>query len=135
MAASTNPSRRELLGALGACGVLGMSSQSSAIAGHAGGRIGPATDADVAEHARLRDLDLDDPKVVAKRKRMPTLVTYQQIKAGGTVLRSGFLPISVRLHLNKMGNIPEIDKTGIGRASGNTDRTRDIVGQLRLSKS
>jgi len=76
MERSKHPNRRELLGAMGALPVLGMASRASARGKSQDKATPPAdpiivTKADKQEHARLRDLDLDDPKTAAKQKKMP----------------------------------------------------------------
>jgi len=68
--------RREVLGTLGALPLVGMASgfaTSAKSQEKADASTGPtiATKADVQDYVRLRDLDLDEPKVVAKRKKMP----------------------------------------------------------------
>ena len=68
--------RREVLGTLGALPLVGMASNSAA-SGKSRNKSDAfsnptiATKSDVQEYVRLRDLDLDDPKVVKKRKKMP----------------------------------------------------------------
>jgi hypothetical protein len=54
---------------------------------------------------------------LAKRKRMPTLVTYEQIEARGTFLTSDFLPRLVTPHVKKLVIIPENEITGMEWAS------------------
>jgi len=68
--------RREVLGTLGALPLVGMASSSTASGksrnkSDAFSHPTVATKSDVREYVRLRDLDLDDPKVVKKRKKMP----------------------------------------------------------------
>jgi hypothetical protein len=69
-------SRREVLGGLGALPVLGMFSdaysqgKAEREAGTAGG-CGLVADFDRQEHARLKALDLNDPKAAGERKKMP----------------------------------------------------------------
>lgn len=66
--------RREMLGTLGTLPLVGMASGSAA-SGKPKEDIlsGPklATDSDIEDYVRLRDLDLDDPKVKAKCRKMP----------------------------------------------------------------
>jgi len=70
------PNRRELLGALGALPVLGAAQalpSESKSRQEPGASVGPrlVTSADQQEYARLKGLDLSDPEVVAKQKKMP----------------------------------------------------------------
>jgi hypothetical protein len=68
--------RREMLGTLGAMPLIGMAA-STATPGElranaaASSASTIATKSDIGDYVRLRDLDLDDPKVTAKRKKMP----------------------------------------------------------------
>jgi len=68
--------RREMLGTLGAMPLIGMAS-SAATPGELRANAAAstaqsiATKADIRDYVRLRDLNLDDPKVAAKRKKMP----------------------------------------------------------------
>ena len=70
-------SRRRMLGALGALPLVGTASGPASAASHGAARAGRAdgaalvTEGDRKEYARLKALDLDDPKVVAKQKEMP----------------------------------------------------------------
>ncbi len=70
MANCTNPTRRQVLGALGAAGVLGAGPVSSAERDEAVGAE-LVHRADRLEYARLKALNLDDAEVVAKQKQMP----------------------------------------------------------------
>ncbi|MCJ7673716.1 MAG: hypothetical protein MUO33_01020 [Sedimentisphaerales bacterium] len=66
--------RREILGTLGSLPFLGIAAHSSSKAqDNADAVTGPViiTKSDSQEYARLRALDLDDPKVIARQKRMP----------------------------------------------------------------
>jgi len=73
MKSGKNPNRREVLGGLGAMGVIGISSPASAgEAADASTASAITTKADRLEYARLRDLDLDAPEVLARRQKMPT---------------------------------------------------------------
>jgi hypothetical protein len=70
-------SRRGVLGAAGALPFLGAAGAASGAdkgAGRAGEAAGAAlvTEKDRREYARLKALDLDDPKAVAKQKEMPS---------------------------------------------------------------
>jgi len=72
----TRTNRREVLGALGALPLLGVASctpSSRKSQGKVDAVTGPTviTTADQQEYARLRTLDLNDPKVAAKQKQMP----------------------------------------------------------------
>ena len=86
MKSANNPNRRELLGALGAIGVVGMSSEASAAAGESF----ITTKTDRQEYARLRDLDLDDPKVLESGKKMPTGkigdITFGRLMSGSNLI-------------------------------------------------
>ena len=80
--------RREVLGALGALGVAGVPSRASA-----GGRadaLAIATKADRQEYGRLKDLDLDDPKVLARQKEMPVGkigdITFGRLMSGSNLI-------------------------------------------------
>ncbi len=70
-------SRRKLLGALGGLPILGLLSGSSSRT-QADDDVDAVTQptfvtrSDKQEYARLKDLDLDDPNVIAKQKQMPT---------------------------------------------------------------
>ena len=68
--------RREMLGTMGALPFLGMASYSSSKAkspDKTNAPTGPAviTESDWREYNRLKSLDLDDPKAVARQKKMP----------------------------------------------------------------
>ncbi len=68
--------RREVLGAIGALPFIGMASNAYSkeeSKGKVDAVTGPTFMArsDVQDYARLRNLDLDDPKVVARAKKMP----------------------------------------------------------------
>ena len=66
--------RRQILGTLGGLPFLDIAAHSSSKAqGNADAVTGPIiiTKSDSQEYARLRALDLDDPKVIARGKRMP----------------------------------------------------------------
>ncbi len=80
--------RREVLGALGALGVAGMS--SSASAGERADALVIATKADRQEYGRLKDLDLDDPKVLARQKEMPVGkigdITFGRLMSGSNLI-------------------------------------------------
>jgi len=84
--------RREMLGTLGAMPFIGMAS-SSATSGRSrqqGGTPTLATESDIEEYVRLRDLDLDDPKVTAKRKEMPVGkigdITFGRLMSGSNLI-------------------------------------------------
>jgi len=73
----TRTNRREVLGTLGALPLLGMASCAPSERKHQGDvdavtRPTVMTSSDQQEYARLRALDLNDPKVAAKQKQMPT---------------------------------------------------------------
>ncbi len=90
-----NPNRRELLGTLGVLPVLGALSNSSA-KGKSQDKIGPATgpavitSSDKQEYDRLKNLDLGDPKVVAKQKKMPVAkignLTFGRLMSGSNLI-------------------------------------------------
>lgn len=86
MKSGNNLNRRDVLGALGALGVAGMASDVSA----ASDQSFIATKADRQEHARLRDLDLDAPETLAKRKKMPTGkigdLTFGRLMSGSNLI-------------------------------------------------
>ena len=72
----TLANRREVLGTLGTLPLLGMASCASSKKKQQGGvdavtRPTVMTSSDQQEYARLRALDLNDPKVAAKQKQMP----------------------------------------------------------------
>ena len=92
-----NPlSRRGMLAALGASSFLGAASgRSSGASGDTarGGGLSPgapATERDRKECARLKALDLDDPKTVAKRKEMPVAkigdLTFGRLMSGSNLI-------------------------------------------------
>ena len=92
-----NPlSRRGMLAALGASSFLGAASgRSSGASGDTAGGGGlspgaPATERDRKECARLKALDLDDPKTVAKRKEMPVAkigdLTFGRLMSGSNLI-------------------------------------------------
>jgi len=70
MKQASSPNRRDLLRTLGVLPALGMSSTLSA---KVDAVTGPTfvTRSDKQDYARLKALDLDDPKVTAKQKQMP----------------------------------------------------------------
>jgi len=76
MKLTKSPNRRELLSTLGILPVLGMFSCASS-KGKSQKKVdavtGPTfiTRSDKQEYARLKTLDLNEPKVVAKQKKMP----------------------------------------------------------------
>jgi len=77
MKLTQNPNRREVLRTLGALPVLGISSRLSA-KGKSQDKVDVVTGptfiarSDKQEYARLKALDLNDPKLVARQKKMPT---------------------------------------------------------------
>ncbi|MBN2270270.1 MAG: hypothetical protein JXN61_06635 [Sedimentisphaerales bacterium] len=91
MKSAKYPNRREVLGGLGAMGVIGVS--SSALATEA---VDASTDSDITtktdrlEYARLRDLDLDAPEVLARRQKMPTGkigdITFGRLMSGSNLI-------------------------------------------------
>ena len=92
-----NPlSRRGMLAALGASSFLGASAgRSSGASGDTAqaGRLppgAPATERDTKECARLKALDLADPKTVAKRKAMPVAkigdLTFGRLMSGSNLI-------------------------------------------------
>ncbi|MHC4741053.1 MAG: hypothetical protein ACYS8Z_04030 [Planctomycetota bacterium] len=88
MKSGNKPNRRELLGALGALGVAGVACDASAKDASDVSFI--TTKADRQEHARLRDLDLDAPETLAKRKKMPTgkigHLTFGRLMSGSNLI-------------------------------------------------
>ncbi|MHC4353180.1 MAG: hypothetical protein ACYS0H_10730, partial [Planctomycetota bacterium] len=84
--------RREMLGTLGTLPLAGMASSAPTL----------ATKSDVQEYVRLRDLDLDDPKVVAKRKKMPVgkigNLTFGRLMSGSNL-------ISMNMHARDLGYV------------------------------
>ncbi|MBN2136395.1 MAG: twin-arginine translocation signal domain-containing protein [Sedimentisphaerales bacterium] len=109
MAASKNPSRRDVLGgvgALGACGLVGIGGEP-ARGQESNKLIGPATRADIEEHARLRDLDLDTKESLARQAKMPAG------KIGGITfgrLISGSNLISMNMHARDLGYVNSLAK-------------------------
>ncbi len=100
MGTKENPNRREVLGAAGALGLFGMASAGSAAGGPGGkaddeGVSSLVGDSDRREYARLKSLDLDDPAVVARRKKMP-VGRIGDLKLGR--LMSGSNLISMNMH-------------------------------------
>ncbi len=94
------PSRRELLGALGVLPVLGVLPSASP-KGKSEGKVDAVTRptyvtrSDKEEYARLKALDLNDPKVVARQKKMP-VAKIGDISFGR--LMSGSNLISMNMH-------------------------------------
>ncbi|MGD8500565.1 MAG: hypothetical protein PVJ86_07945, partial [Phycisphaerales bacterium] len=76
MKLTRSPSRRELLGTLGTLPVLGMFS-STPSKGKSQDKVDAVTGptfiarSDRQEYARLKSMDLDDPEIVARQKKMP----------------------------------------------------------------
>jgi len=104
-----NPmSRRAVLGSLGAWPLLGLASRSSAEgkpdAGPAGGPAGDglATEADRKECARLKALDLADPKTAAFRKEMPA-AKIGRLSVGRLICGSNL--ISVNMHARDLAYV------------------------------
>ena len=119
MKAAKNPNRREVLGALGALGLVGEPSGASA-----GGRADAlviATKADRQEYGRLKDLDLDDPKVLARQKEMPVgkigEITFGRLMSGSNL-------ISMNMHAR------DLDYVGALAAHYNTEKR--ILMTLKL---
>ena len=87
--------RREVLGTLGTLPLVGMASNSAA-SGRSRQRADSltaptlATESDIQEYIRLKRLDIDDPKVVAKRKKMPTgkigNLTFGRLMSGSNLI-------------------------------------------------
>ncbi len=71
MANRTNPTRRQVLGALGAAGVLGASAPAPAAERDEAIGAELVHRADRLEYARLKALNLDDAEVVARQEQMP----------------------------------------------------------------
>ncbi len=76
MKLSRNPNRRELLSTLGALPVLGIASCSPSKGGpqsKVDAITGPTLiiESDRKDYARLKTMDLNDPKIVAKQRKMP----------------------------------------------------------------
>ncbi|MBL7153892.1 MAG: hypothetical protein ISS79_09255 [Phycisphaerae bacterium] len=126
MSLQRSPNRREVLGTLGALGVLGASSQAysrgrsqeevDAVAG-----VPIITKAEGREYARLKDLDLDDPEVLARQKKMPTG------KIGGLTfgrLMSGSNLISMNMHAR--------DLDYVGALAGRYNTEERILMTLKL---
>jgi hypothetical protein len=76
MKPAKHPNRREVLSSISIAGVLGISSRASSegtTQDETSAVSGPViiTKADQEEYARLKALDLDDPKAAAEQKKMP----------------------------------------------------------------
>ena len=91
--------RRELLGALGAASAMGMVSQAAEGAPRRGGIV---TEADRREYARLKALDLSDPKVAALQKQMPA-GTIDNLRIGRLICGSNL--ISMNMHSRDLGYV------------------------------
>lgn len=119
-AGQRGPTRRQVLGGLGILPAAGITSwaataradeTSDAAAGQAPIVISPS---DAQEYRRLKDLDLDDPKVLAQRQKMPTgkigNLTLSRLIAGSNL-------ISVNMHAR---DLPYV--SGLARAYNTEDR-------------
>ncbi|UCE49758.1 MAG: hypothetical protein JSW47_06330 [Phycisphaerales bacterium] len=87
--------RREILGTLGSIPLVGVASRSDARGkskdkADALGAATLATESDVQEYIRLRDLSLDDPEAVSKRKKMPVgkigNLTFGRLMSGSNLI-------------------------------------------------
>ena len=89
------PSRRELLGALGVLPVLGVLPSASP-KGKSQGKVDAVTrptyvtKSDKEEYARLKALDLNDPKVVARQEKMPVgkigAISFGRLMSGSNLI-------------------------------------------------
>ena len=85
--------RREMLKTCGALPVLGISSRASSKTksqDKMDSVAGPVTRRDKLEYTRLKELDLDDPEVVARRKKMPVGkigdLTFGRLMSGSNLI-------------------------------------------------
>ena len=87
--------RREVLGTIGALPLVGMaanaySKERASDKADAMAALAFAGESDVRDFVRLRDLDLDEPKVVAKRKKMPVgkigNLTFGRLMSGSNLI-------------------------------------------------
>jgi hypothetical protein len=82
--------RREVLGTLGALGLCSTSFAPTALSAAGAPPTVIAKDADLRECTRLQALDLDDPQVVATRKRMPVAkigkLTFGRLMSGSNLI-------------------------------------------------
>jgi len=97
--------RRELLGALGAgsaMGVIPHATQGASSSAREADRGGIVTAAEAREYARLKRLDLGDPKVVALQKQMP-VGRIGKLKVGRLI--SGSNLISMNMHARDLSYV------------------------------
>ncbi|MHC4120732.1 MAG: hypothetical protein ACYSWO_24845 [Planctomycetota bacterium] len=83
--------RREVLGTIGALPLIGMSAKGeSNKKADAPGAATFIAESDVRDYVRLRDLDLDEPKVTAKRNKMPVGkigdLTFGRLMSGSNLI-------------------------------------------------
>jgi hypothetical protein len=102
--------RREVLGTMGALPLLGMASYSSSkaeSADKADAPTGPVviTESDWREYNRLRSLDLDDPKAVARQKKMP-VGKIGDLSVGRLICGSNL--ISMNMHARDLGYVSSL---------------------------
>jgi len=105
-----SPNRRELLGSLGGMSLLGAfsSSPSKAKATDKAGAVGEpviVTRSEQEEYIRLKKLDLDDPEVVAKQKKMP-VGKIGDLSVGRLI--SGSNLISMNMHARDLGYVSSL---------------------------
>ena len=110
MRATKGLSRREALSTLGALGMLGILSNASS-KGEAENKVealtasGLVTDSDKEEYARLKALNLNDPLVVAKQKKMP-VGKIGDFTVGRLI--SGSNLISMNMHARDLDYVSEL---------------------------
>jgi len=105
-----SPNRREILAPLGILPFLGIASQASSKgksqddAGVMSGRT-LVTESDMREYARLQALDLDDPAVVTKQKKMP-VGKIGKLSVGRLI--SGSNLISMNMHARDLDYVSSL---------------------------
>ncbi len=87
--------RREMLGTLGSVPLIGMTASAAAggtsnMKGYASTAPTLATKSDIEDYVRLRDLDMDEPAVAAKRNKMPVgkigNLTFGRLMSGSNLI-------------------------------------------------